>query len=69
MTESDNSLIRVAILFLFFLVAVAVGCTPSTASPIPWQPRLRVATTTSLYDTGLWGYLEPMFEKEYDVEL
>lgn len=31
--------------------------------------RLRVATTTSLYDTGLWGYLEPMFEEEYDVEL
>jgi tungstate transport system substrate-binding protein len=31
--------------------------------------RFRVATTTSLYDTGLWGYLEPMFEDEYDVEL
>jgi tungstate transport system substrate-binding protein len=31
--------------------------------------RLRVATTTSLYDTGLWGYLEPLFEEEYDVEL
>jgi len=28
-----------------------------------------MATTTSLYDTGLWDYLEPMFEKEYDVEL
>jgi tungstate transport system substrate-binding protein len=33
------------------------------------QDRLRVATTTSLYDTGLWGYLEPMFEEEYDAEL
>ena len=31
--------------------------------------RLRVATTTSLYDTGLWGHLEPMFEKQYNVEL
>jgi tungstate transport system substrate-binding protein len=31
--------------------------------------RFRVATTTSLYDTGLWGYLEPMFEEEYDVDL
>ena len=31
--------------------------------------RLRVATTTSLYDTGLWSYLEPMFEEEYGVEL
>ena len=28
-----------------------------------------MATTTSLYDTGLWSYLEPMFEAKYDVEL
>ncbi len=28
-----------------------------------------MATTTSLYDTGLWGYLEPMFEEQYNVEL
>lgn len=33
------------------------------------SPRLRVATTTSLYDTGLWDYLEPMFEEQYNVEL
>jgi len=33
------------------------------------QPRLKVATTTSLYDTGLWDYLEPMFEDEYGVKL
>jgi len=33
------------------------------------QERARVATTTSLYDTGLWGYLEPKFEQKYDVEL
>ncbi len=37
--------------------------------PIARVERLRVATTTSLYDTGLWGYLEPMFEEKYDVEL
>ncbi len=37
--------------------------------PLPGAIRLRVATTTSLYDTGLWGYLEPMFEEEYSVEL
>ena len=42
-----------------------------TAKPVPLKPqtRLRVATTTSLYDTGLWGYLEPMFEEKYGVEL
>ena len=40
-----------------------------TSSPLPAAQRLRVATTTSLYDTGLWGYLEPMFEEEYNVEV
>ena len=30
---------------------------------------LRVATTTSLYDTGLWDTLEPIFEQRYDVDL
>lgn len=40
-----------------------------TSSPLPAATRLRVATTTSLYDTGLWGYLEPMFEEEYGVEV
>jgi len=33
------------------------------------KERLRVATTTSLYDTGFWNYLEPIFEKMFDVEL
>ena len=52
------------------LVAVVVaGCTSLTASPLPSQQRLRVATTTSLYDTGLWEYLEPMFEGKYNIEL
>jgi len=41
------------------LLSIA-GCSPQ---------RLRMATTTSLYDTGLWGYLEPMFEEKYDVEV
>jgi len=30
---------------------------------------LRVATTTSLYDTELWDYLETIFEERYDVDL
>jgi tungstate transport system substrate-binding protein len=33
------------------------------------QQRFKVATTTSLYDTGLLGYLEPLFEKEHGVEV
>ena len=44
--------------------------TPLTVvPPLPAVGRLKVATTTSLYDTGLWRYLEPMFEEEYGVEL
>ena len=49
-----------ALLIMAGLVTVMLGCT---------VPRLRVATTTSLYDTGLWEYLEPMFEDKYSVEL
>ena len=30
---------------------------------------LLIATTTSLYDTGLLDYLQPMFEKKYNVKL
>ena len=59
----------VAMAMLIVVVVGVVGCGPSEASPLPPQERLRVATTTSLYDTGLWGYLEPMFEEEYGVEL
>ena len=42
---------------------------PAPVPPLTRASRLRVATTTSLYDTGLWSYLEPMFEEEYGVEL
>ncbi|MFC1943278.1 substrate-binding domain-containing protein [Chloroflexota bacterium] len=58
-----------SILMLLGLSVSFFGCTSSTAPPLPAQQRLKVATTTSLYDTGLWGYLEPMFEEKYDVEL
>ena len=60
-----------AIILIIGLIAGAIGCKAESTlgAPLPPQPRLRVATTTSLYDTGLWGYLEPMFEEEYEVEL
>ncbi len=51
----------ITVIILVGLTGGVVGCRTS--------PALRVATTTSLYDTGLWGYLEPMFEKQYNVEL
>ncbi|MBL7120178.1 MAG: substrate-binding domain-containing protein [Dehalococcoidia bacterium] len=57
---------------LVSLLVMAIGCGGQGAEGAGLlQPkgRLRLATTTSLYDTGLWGYLEPMFEEKYGVEL
>lgn len=64
---------RVAVPYLLVVVAVfsllvGAGCGAGGAAPQP-KERLRVATTTSLYDTGIWDYLEPIFEEEYGVEL
>ena len=68
-----------------FMIALALsvaalgglaGCSPSRATPTHDSDspptdggRLRLATTTSLYDTGLWDSLEPLFEEMYGVEL
>ncbi len=66
------------ILSLLGLLVGTVNCTPSpgkdsagtTAFPVVTaKERFKIATTTSLYDTGLWYYLEPMFEKKYNVEM
>ena len=60
-----------AVLILASLIVGSIGCssTEDLSKLATATGRLRVATTTSLYDTGLWTYLEPRFEKEYDVEL
>jgi len=52
--------IALAVIALAIIVSVVVaGRTPA----------LKVATTSSLYDTGLWEYLEPKFEQEYGTKL
>ncbi len=52
--------------------------TTNETTPTPTTPsyplhsaatRFKIATTTSLYDTGLWYYLEPIFEEEANVEM
>ena len=62
-------LYSLVLLVLIGLLLGSLGCATPGAEAMPPQLRLRVATTTSLYDTGLWGYLEPMFEEKYSVEL
>jgi len=73
--------VRPALAVILIMVLFTSACREDSSSPLlpvettrqvalrPGADRLRVATTTSLYDTGLWSYIEPMFEQEYGVEL
>ena len=56
-----TAVIALAVIAVAVIVSVAVA----TSAPA----GLRVATTTSLYDTELWDALEPIFEQRYDVDL
>lgn len=62
------------VLFLLLIGGVIIsGCaTTSPSQPVNKtepKPKLLLATTTSLYDTGLLNYLEPKFEAKYNVDL
>jgi tungstate transport system substrate-binding protein len=65
----------VKILSGFLAVAVVFSmlfaCAPAAQQYPVHEPetRFKIATTTSLYDTGLWYYLEPQFEKYANVEI
>jgi tungstate transport system substrate-binding protein len=52
-----------SIVLALTLLVVILGCSGQTEPEV-----LRVATTTSLYDTGLWDYLEDIFEDRYDAD-
>ncbi len=67
--KRKSIIIILTIIALTSLLFTTIGCAAQGAEPLPPKERLRVATTTSLYDTGLWGYLELMFEEENNVEL
>jgi len=53
-----------SIVLVLTLLVTVLGCSGQTEPEV-----LRVATTTSLYDTGLWDYLEDIFEDRYDADL
>lgn len=65
------NIVLVLALILVTLATSGIGCAEAESQyPIhPATARFRIATTTSLYDTGLWYYLEPMFEKYAGVEM
>jgi tungstate transport system substrate-binding protein len=78
MTKNVHGFIVIMIAVLFIAVCFT-GCTSTssqtttpTATPaateVP-QQKLLIATTTSLYDTGLLAYLQPKFESQYNVKL
>jgi tungstate transport system substrate-binding protein len=62
-------------LVLVGLLASIAGCPSTAPAPESQYPlhdplvRFRIATTTSLYDTGLWYHLEPIFEELANVEM
>jgi len=58
----------VSLLVVLGMLASIYACS-SGGGILKAQERLKVATTSSLYDTGLWALLEPKFEEKYDVEL
>ncbi len=55
-----------AVVLLLMSLALA---TPADAQSPPAAGRIKVATTTSLYDTGLWDALEKVFETSSGQEL
>jgi tungstate transport system substrate-binding protein len=74
--KRENLLLYLVVLGVMLSAIVLAGCTtpPATnVTPTATAPsakeQLLLATTTSLYDTGLLDYLKPMFEKQYNVDL
>lgn len=57
-------IIALVIVFPSFSVLLFSGC-KCKRDPAP--RRLKIATTTSLHDTGLWDYLGPVFEEKHNI--
>ena len=72
-------LLVIAVLVAAVIVAGCTSTSPQAGTPAATQAatpaataapsKLLIATTTSLYDTGLLSYLQPKFESQYNVKL
>ncbi len=83
MTKNVHVTFIAAIFVLLMLATCFAGCTSQTTTTPTTSPTaaptavatpaaaqtLVIATTTSLYDTKLLDYLQPIFEKKYNVTL
>ena len=79
MNARSVQIFGIAILVLLVGALMVAGCAetpPATPTPTPTptatpeiQQELHIATTTSLYDTGLLDHLQGIFEDEHDVAL
>ena len=79
MTKNVHVTLIAAVFVLLFLATCFAGCTSPTPTTPATTPAvvatkaapqsLLIATTTSLYDTKLLDYLQPIFEKKYNVTL
>ena len=68
-TSSCLARLALAVAALVCVLACGTEAAPGDGTPASDGSRLRLATTTSLYDTGLWDVLERRFEDMYNVEL
>jgi tungstate transport system substrate-binding protein len=76
MNARTVQILGIAVLVLLVGALMVAGCADTTppATPSPTatpevQQQLHIATTTSLYDTGLLDHLQAIFEDEHDVSL
>ena len=56
----------VLVVLALTLLVTVLGCTGEGGNE---TEVLKLATTTSLYDTGLWDYLKGIFDDRYNAEL
>ncbi len=64
---ASTVLVVLALTLLITVLVTIPGCAPGGNET--GNQTLKLATTTSLYDTGLWDYLETIFEERYNVDL
>jgi len=69
MKKTHQGLILLTMAALVVMGVWFAGCTTPTTPAPPEKEKVLLATTTSLYDTGLLDYLKPMFEEKYNAEL